>query len=271
MRRLTQLLLFVTIPGALLGTVSLTVAYRGGWMTPSAPPPACVPQVVSAPQRASFVVNVMNATGKDGLGGRVAIGLAKRAFKVGRISNAPDSWYITNSAVVHHGPAGLDQALLVASQIPKATLFDDGRPGTSVDVVIGTGYLTMAPVPDRPKPTASEVHVNVYNTTYRTGLARTVATQLRARGFVIKKVANDPLRTLQLGTAIIRYGDSGDLAAALLKEHVPGAVMVHDPRRDAVIDLVLGNAYTALTPSAKVPPALPRPRTPTPTVTHLCQ
>jgi hypothetical protein len=270
-RRLPQIVLFVTIPGLLLGSASLAAAYTAGWMSnPAAPKPSCVPQVVRAPGRGSFVLNVMNAAGRDGLGGQVAVGLAKRGFRVSSISNAPDSWYVTQSAVVHHGPAGLDQALLAASQIPGAKLFDDGRPGTSVDVVVGMGYKTMVPVPARLRPVPSEVQVNVYNTTYRTGLARTVAAQLKVRGFAIKDVSNDPQRTLQLGTAIIRYGDSGDLAAALLGQHVPGARLVKDTRAGAAVDLVLGNAYTSLTPLAKVPPIPPRPKPQTPTVTRPC-
>ncbi len=147
------------------------------------------------PGRAAFVVNVMNATGKDGLGGRVAAGLAKQRFTVGGISNAPESWYVTQSAVVHHGPAGLDQALLVSSQIPGATLFEDARPGTGVDAVVRMGYADMVPVPARLRPIPSEVGVNVYNTTYRTGPAKVVARDLKARGFDIKDVSNGPQRT----------------------------------------------------------------------------
>ena len=60
--RLRQIVLFVTIPGVLLGTASLTAAYSAGWMSPPPPPRACAPQIVPAPARASFVANVMNAT-----------------------------------------------------------------------------------------------------------------------------------------------------------------------------------------------------------------
>jgi hypothetical protein len=269
--RLRQIVLFVTIPGVLLGTASLTAAYSAGWMSPPPPPKACAPQIVPAPARASFVANVMNATGKEGMAGEVAAGLAKRGFSVGSISNAPESWYVTQSAVIHHGPAGLDQALLVATQIPGAKLFDDGRAGRSVDVVVGIGYTSMVPIPARLKPIPSEVSVNVYNTTYKTGLAKVVADQLKARGFKVKDVSNDPQRTLQMGTAIIRYGDEGDLAAALLQEHVPGAQLVKDGRAGRGVDLVLGNAYAALTDPANVPPLPPRTKPVTPTVARPCQ
>ena len=268
--RLRQVMLFVTIPGVLLGTASITAAYSAGWMTPAPPKPACSPVVVPAPARGSFTVNVMNATGRNGVAGQVAAGLAKRRFTVGGISNAPESWYVTQSAVVHHGPRGLDQALLVASQIPGAKLFGDARTGTSVDVVVGLAYHDLVALPARLKPIPSEVKVNVYNTTYKTGLAKTVADAVAARGFKVKDVSNDPLHTMQLGTAVIRYGEQGDLAAALLKGHLPGAQLVRDDRLDATLDLVIGNAFTSLTPAAEVPPLPERPKQPTPTVARPC-
>ncbi|KQZ89558.1 hypothetical protein ASD62_09825 [Phycicoccus sp. Root563] len=269
--RLRQIMLFVTIPGVLLGTASMTAAYSSGWMTPAPPKPVCQPTVVPAPARGSFTVNVMNATGVDGTAAKVATGLTKRAFKVGGISNAPESWYVTQPAVVHHGPAGLDQALLTAAQIPGAKLFEDVRKGTSVDVVVGIGYKDLVPMPERLKPIPSEVSVNVYNTTYKTGLAKVVADQVKARGFKVKDVSNDPLQTMQLGTAVIRYGEDGDLAAALLRQHVPGAELLKIDRKGTRLDLVIGNAYTALTPEADVPPLPARPRSEVPTVARPCK
>ena len=269
--RLRQIMLFVTVPGVLLGTASITAAYSAGWMTPEPPKPACKPQVVPAPARGSFTVNVMNATGRSGVAAEVAAGLAKRKFKVGGISNAPDSWYVTQSAVVHHGPKGLDQALLAASQIPGAKLFEDSRSGTTIDVVVGLGYKALVPIPPRLKPIPSEVTVNVYNTTYKTGLAKVVADELKGRGFKVKDVSNDPQRTMQMGTAVIRYGEEGDLAAALLQGHVPKAELVKDDRAGARIDLVIGNAYTALTPTSNVPPLPARPKQEAPTVARPCE
>lgn len=269
--RMRQVMLFVTIPGVLLGTASITAAYSAGWMSPPAPKPACTPVVVPAPARGSFTVNVMNATGRQGVAAEVAVGLAKRKFTVGGISNAPESWYVTQTAVVHHGPKGLDQALLAASQIPGAKLFADTRTGTSVDVVVGLGYQQLVAIPARLKPIPSEVKVNVYNTTYKTGLAKTVADAVAARGFKVKDVSNDPLRTLQMGTAVIRYGEEGDLAATLLQGHVPGAQLVKDDRLGAGVDLVIGNAFTELTPVADVPPLPPRPTQAVPTVARPCK
>ena len=268
--RLRQVMLFVTIPGVLLGTASITAAYSAGWMSPTPPKASCTPVVVPAPARPSFTVNVMNATGRKGVAADVASGLVKRKFTVGGISNAPDSWYITRTAVVHHGPKGLDEALLVASQIPGAKLFGDARAGTSVDVVVGLGYQGMVAIPARLKPIPSEVKVNVYNTTYKTGLAKTVADAVAARGFKVKDVSSDPLRTMQRGTAVIRYGEDGDLAAALLQGHIPGAQLIKDDRLGAVLDLVIGNAFTTLKPAADVPPLPARPSQAVPTVARPC-
>jgi LytR cell envelope-related transcriptional attenuator len=268
--RLRQVMLFVTVPGVLLGTASMTAAYSAGLMKPRPPQATCSPTVVPAPRVGSFTVNVMNASGVDGLASRVASDYAKRKYRVGGVSNAPDSWYVTQTAVVHHGPQGLDQALLTASQIPGAKTFTDIRKGTSVDVVVGMGFQGMVPIPPRLKPIPSEVTVNVYNTTFHTGLAKVVADQLDSRGFRTKDVANDPLGTMHSGTGVIRYGEEGDLAAALLLGHVPGAKLVRDDRPGASVDLVIGNAWTDLVPLAAVPPLPERPKAEVVTVSRPC-
>ena len=130
-------------------------AYSQGWLTPAPPEPACQPEVVPAPARSSFVVNVLNATGKEGMAASVAKGLSQRKFSIGGISNAPETWYVTQPAVIHHGPASLDRALLV-QQIPGSELFEDeGRTSKSVDVVVGLGYTAMVPLPPRFDPLPS--------------------------------------------------------------------------------------------------------------------
>ena len=131
----------------------------------------------------------------------------------------------------------------------------------------------MVAIPARLKPIPSEVKVNVYNTTYKTGLAKTVADAVAARGFKVKDVSNDPLRTMQLGTAVIRYGEEGDLAAALLKGHVPGrpAGQGRPPRRRR-------STSSSATPAPALDPdrrrarrCPPRPKQPTPTVARPCR
>ena len=121
-------------------------------------------------------------------------------------------------------------------------------------------------MPARLKPIPSEVKVNVYNTTYKTGLAKTVADAVAARGFKVKDVSNDPLRTMQLGTAVIRYGEDGDLAAALLKGTSRAPSWSRTTARGSRLDLVIGNAYTepdARSPTSRRCPPDPSRRSPT--------
>lgn len=269
--RMRQMLIFVTLPGVLLGTATVSTAYSRGWLTPEPPKAACSPEVVPAPKRNSFVVNVLNATGKDGMAATVAKGLSQRKFSIGGISNAPETWYVTQPAVIHYGPASLDQALLVQQQIPGAELFEDeGRASKTVDVVVGLGYKEMVPLPPRFDPLPREITMNVYNTTFREGLASTVAKAFKQRGFKVKEVSNDPLKTLQMGTALIRYGEEGDLAAKIVAQHVPKATLLKDGRAGTKVDVVIGNAFAELTPMAQVPAPAPRPKQATPTVARPC-
>jgi hypothetical protein len=96
----------------------------------------------------------------------------------------------------------------------------------------------------------ADVHVNVYNSTSRDGLASTVASALGKRSFVIEAVANDPLHADVTGTALVRYGPKGAAAARLLGAQVPDATLRRDKRKDARVDLVLGDAFRRLAPVA---------------------
>lgn len=106
----------------------------------------------------------------------------------------------------------------------------------------------------------SQVTVNVYNATSRSGLAASVGRLVSARGFVLGTVANDPLRRSIPGSAEIRHGTAGERAAKLVQTLVTGATLVKDTRADASVDLVLGTAYKDLvtaTGTASLPTAPP--------------
>ena len=112
----------------------------------------------------------------------------------------------------------------------------------------GTGTATGgAPDPRR-------VQVRVYNSTDREGLARTVAAQLRGRGFVVIATANDPLVDIRQvrGSAEVRYGPGGTKQAELVRRQVPGARLYRDVREDAVVDLALGAGYKRLSTAAEL-------------------
>ena len=101
----------------------------------------------------------------------------------------------------------------------------------------------------------SQVTVNVYNATERTGLAARTATDVRKRGFKVSTVSNDPLQKNVTVAAEVRYGASGTASSKLVLALVKGAKAVKDSRTDASVDLVLGTKFTALTAPPKATPA----------------
>ena len=122
-----------------------------------------------------------------------------------------------------------------------------------------------------PKPVAAPapkaVHVNVYNSTTRNGLAARVASELRSRGFVVVRVANDPLHRHVTGVAELRHSDRGVAAARTVAAHVGAVVDVPDSRKDATVDVVVGAGFVALRTPAQAAIALkaaPKPVTPSP-------
>jgi hypothetical protein len=148
-----------------------------------------------------------------------------------------------------------------------------------VATAIGAGALwlwkadpatTAATVPPRPScpPTVSapavvaagDVRVNVYNATKRHGLASEVATQLRLRGFVVGKVENDPAGRAVTGVAEVRATSSAGGPTRTVGAQVASFVAVPDQRKDASVDLVLGQAFRTLrSPAAAAAAMSPTP------------
>lgn len=110
-------------------------------------------------------------------------------------------------------------------------------------------------------PAPGNTTVNVYNATSKNGLAARTAAELKRRGFLVGTVSNDPSdRTVAV--AEVRYGPAGKSRAQLV---VPlggkGTTQLADKRKDATVDLVLGNTFSALaaTPKATGQPMCPPP------------
>lgn len=269
-RQRRRLALLVTLPGLIIGTVSVGGAYSAGLLTRK-PAPPCPPTIVAAPARDSFTIKVQNSNETPGEGASVAKTLTKRGFRIKGVGNAPDGVYVKRAALVYHGPAGLDQALLVAQQIPGAKPWNDGRSGDNVELVIGYGFTGMSYVDPPPPPLPSEITLRVFNTTYREGLAGQVAQQLGNRGFAVEESGNDPLAAfLPNDSVVIRLGSEGAEAAAVLKQHLPDARLVRDERTDASLDVVLGNRFADLTPVDEIPEPAPRPAPVPDTVARPC-
>ncbi|MGH8892550.1 MAG: LytR C-terminal domain-containing protein [Actinomycetes bacterium] len=124
------------------------------------------------------------------------------------------------------------------------------------------------PTPSCPEPSPTpavvppaEVTVNVYNATDRRGLAARVAGELSRRGFVVRKIDNDPARRTVTGAAEVRHSAEGTAAARTVGAQVGEVVAVPDQRKGASVDLVLGAAFTKLlTPEQAAAAVQPSPR-----------
>lgn len=105
-------------------------------------------------------------------------------------------------------------------------------------------------------PTASQIRLNVYNSTNRQGLAAATATQLKQRGFTIVKVTNDPLKANLSIPAQIRGGANSSPAMRVVAAEVTGSQLKPDTRIDDSVDLVLGTGFTSLASPEQVAAAL---------------
>lgn len=117
----------------------------------------------------------------------------------------------------------------------------------------GAEDVRAEPAPSCPAPTptptvvpAAEITVNVYNASERRGLAARVAGELTKRGFIVKKVDNDPLKRAVTGAAEVRHSEAGAGAASTVAAQVGDVVSVPDQRRKATVDLALGAGFTKL-------------------------
>jgi hypothetical protein len=140
--------------------------------------------------------------------------------------------------------------LLKGSDSPTPTASDTTTPGPCVTTTVRPGVVL-------PKP--GTVKTNVFNATTRAGLARKTANELKARGFVIGTIANDPLGKALGTVGEIRYGPKGKDNALLMRFYLPGAALTLDARTDATIDVVLGAKYVAVSPQKTVNAALAKP------------
>jgi LytR cell envelope-related transcriptional attenuator len=105
---------------------------------PPCPPPEIQPAQVS--------INVFNASGRSGLARLVADGMAQRGFVLANIANDPLAKEVPTAAEIRHGPGGVGQAQLVATQVPGAVLVVDQRPDASVDIAVGDTFTDLTPL-----------------------------------------------------------------------------------------------------------------------------
>lgn len=269
-QRRRRLLLFVTLPGLILGSATVATAYGTGLLGPDEST-TCAPVSAPAPERDSFEISLLNSSDTSGLATDVARDLELRDFDITNVGNADGSVYVKGAATIYHGDEGLENALLMQQQIPGSKLWNDARAGDSVQLVLGYGFDKLVDEPDPPLPAPSEITLNVYNTTWQEGLASDVAGTLEDRGFKVSSTGNDPqMSFLEKETAVIRYGPEGERAAKRLAQQVDGVQMQKDDRSSVKVDLVLGNKWADLKSETEVPEVKPYER-PDETIQKPCE
>ncbi len=158
-------------------------------------------------------------------------------------------------------------ALLIGAGYVAWDVLTGGRKDATVNTAAcATSPPTRARAAFKPVP-ARQIRVNVYNANGRSGLAGSVAEALRARGVKVDEVANDPARRKVPDTAHLRHGKAGRRAALTLRGHFPGAVLVADKRKGAVVDVVLGQKFERIATVAQARAALRPGRRATPVPT----
>ncbi|GAC1455885.1 MAG: hypothetical protein PVSMB10_13860 [Pseudarthrobacter sp.] len=89
-----------------------------------------------------------------------------------------------------------------------------------------------------------KINLNVFNSTSRPGLARSVADELLARKFVVGNVANTEAG--YRGVAAVVSGAAGQSAAFTVQRNVPGSDYFQDGRSDASVDVIVAADYKEL-------------------------
>ncbi|WP_457948092.1 LytR C-terminal domain-containing protein [Pseudarthrobacter sp. alpha12b] len=130
--------------------------------------------------------------------------------------------------------------------------------GILLAVAIINGRLKIPSAEPAPTPVSScpasmfdftpsdKINLNVYNSTSRPGLARSVADEFLARKFVVGNVSN--INAGYRGVAAVVSGVAGQAAAFTVQRNVPGSDYFQDGRTDASVDVVLAQDYKALVP-----------------------
>jgi hypothetical protein len=110
-------------------------------------------------------------------------------------------------------------------------------------------------------PSPTMTLVNVYNSTQQTGLAQSVAEELRERGFQIGEIGNDPERRKVRGTGELRIfgtNKNPDPEAEKQKEALQawnaGMSVSREKRQSGSVDYVIGERWQGLNPEPVAPP-----------------
>ena len=173
-------------------------------------------------------------------------------------------------AKVGYRPTGSTQSYVLLDSAGTRSLFDtvightrlpsDGEPPPATTAPAAPAPPAV-PVPRTPAPTGgaptvsvppASVTVDVLNGTGTTGLAGTVADDLRAQGFTVGTVGNE---TGSVTSSVVRYGPASAAQARTVAAAVPGAVLQASNSIGNAVQLVIGPGYSKVVPVTVGPPA----------------
>lgn len=103
---------------------------------------------------------------------------------------------------------------------------------------------SVCPVATHDYTAPEKINLNVFNSTSRPGLARSVADELAARKFVVGAVGNTT--SSYRGVALVVSGAAGQSAAFTVQRNLPGSDYLQDSRMDASVDVILTGDYKEL-------------------------
>jgi hypothetical protein len=149
-RRPLPALVFLLVLSVLTAIVWWRVLHRptasSSTATPSvtAAPLTCTPggHVVRLPAPNAVLVVVLNGANRDQLATQVTAQLKARGFRTGTPSNAPS--ILSGTAEIQFSTAGRAGATLLSYYIPGARLVAGSPAGSSVTLVLGTGFKGLA-------------------------------------------------------------------------------------------------------------------------------
>jgi hypothetical protein len=118
----------------------LTAGSTKGGATPSHAP--CTPGVQSLPTAASVTLQVLNGSSREGLASSVRDALRARGFAVAGIGN--EAKPVTGIGQIRYGRSAKGGATLLTFYVPGAKLMPTNRSDGRLDLVVGSGYQTVA-------------------------------------------------------------------------------------------------------------------------------
>jgi hypothetical protein len=149
-KRHRQQATLVAVLAVLLVTGGIGYAvYSGAIGGPEAVDVSALPPCPSTPpplKPEKVVVNVYNATDRNGLAAKTATTLSLRHFAVAKVANDPRSEKVTGTAILRYGPRGKAAAQLLAGHLSAPKLVPDKRKVATVDLVLGAKFAGLKPL-----------------------------------------------------------------------------------------------------------------------------